>query len=62
MMPSGGVSAANIGDWLAAGAVAVSAGSELCPVDLARQGRFDAIAERAREIVAALDAARSGIA
>ena len=62
MMPSGGVSAANIGDWLSAGAVAVSAGSELCPVDWARQGRFDAIADRARSFVKALDDARSGIA
>lgn len=62
MMPSGGVSAGNIGDWLAAGAVAVSAGSDLCPVDLARQGRFDAIADRARAFVTALDDARSGIA
>ena len=62
MMPSGGVSVANIGEWLAAGAVAVSAGSELCPVDWARQGRFGAIADRARSFVKALDDARSGIA
>ncbi len=62
MMPSGGVSAANIGDWLAAGAVAVSASSELCPVDWAEQGRFDAIADRARAFVTAFDDARSGIA
>lgn len=59
MMPSGGVSAANLGEWLAAGAVAVSAGGELCPVDWARQGRFDAITERAREFVAALAEGRS---
>jgi 2-dehydro-3-deoxyphosphogluconate aldolase / (4S)-4-hydroxy-2-oxoglutarate aldolase len=62
MMPSGGVSPANVGDWLAAGAVALSAGSELCPVDWARQGRFDAIAERARTFVTALGEARSRIA
>ena len=60
MMPSGGVNAANIGAWLAAGAVAVSAGSELCPFDWARQGRFDAIADRARSFVTALDKARAG--
>jgi len=62
MMPSGGVNAANLGEWLEAGAVAVSAGGELCPVDWARQGRFDAIAERARAFIAALQAYRSGIA
>jgi 2-dehydro-3-deoxyphosphogluconate aldolase/(4S)-4-hydroxy-2-oxoglutarate aldolase len=59
MIPSGGVNAANLGEWLAAGAVAVSAGSELCPLDWADQGRFDAITTRAREFVAALDRHRS---
>ena len=59
MMPSGGVSAANLGAWLAAGAVAVSAGGELCPVEWATDGRFADITARAREFVAALDAYRS---
>jgi 2-dehydro-3-deoxyphosphogluconate aldolase/(4S)-4-hydroxy-2-oxoglutarate aldolase len=59
MMPSGGVNVENIGDWLAAGAVAVSAGSELCPVDWARQGRFESITQRALEFVVALDVARA---
>ena len=62
MMPSGGVTAANIGDWLAAGAIAVSAGGELCPVDWAKQGRFGDITGRAREFVAALEAGRSRVA
>ena len=59
MMPSGGVSAANLGEWLAAGAVAVSAGGELCPVEWAIEGRFAEITARARDFVAALDAYRS---
>jgi 2-dehydro-3-deoxyphosphogluconate aldolase/(4S)-4-hydroxy-2-oxoglutarate aldolase len=59
MMPSGGVNAASLGDWLEAGAVAVSAGGELCPVDWARQGRFDAISDRAREFAAAVDEFRN---
>ena len=59
MMPSGGVSAANLGEWLAAGAVAVSAGGELCPFEWAKEGRFAEITARAREFVAALDAYRS---
>ena len=61
MMPSGGVSAANIGDWMAAGAVAVSAGSELCPVEWANEGRFDEITTRAREFIAAFARHRSAV-
>jgi 2-dehydro-3-deoxyphosphogluconate aldolase/(4S)-4-hydroxy-2-oxoglutarate aldolase len=59
MMPTGGVSAANVRDWFAAGAFGVGAGSELCPPGLAREGRFDEIARNAREFVRAVDAARA---
>ena len=59
MMPTGGVSATNVGEWLAAGAFAVGAGSELCPPKLAKEGRFDEIAMRAREFIKALEEARS---
>jgi 2-dehydro-3-deoxyphosphogluconate aldolase/(4S)-4-hydroxy-2-oxoglutarate aldolase len=59
MMPSGGVTAQNAGDWFRAGAVAVSAGGELCPVEWARAGRFADIADRARTFVAAVEAARA---
>lgn len=59
MMPTGGVSAANVGEWLAAGAFAVGAGSELCPPKLAKEGRFDEISMKAREFIKALDEARS---
>src|SRR5512137_910778 len=45
MMPTGGVSAANAADWFAAGVVAVGAGSELCPPDLAKAGKFDEITQ-----------------
>ncbi len=58
MMPTGGVSAANVGEWFAAGAFAVGAGSELCPPKLAKEGRFDEIAVKAREFVSACDQAR----
>lgn len=58
MMPTGGVSAANAVDWFAAGVVAVGAGSELCPPQLAKEGRFDEITQRAAEFVAAVQAAR----
>lgn len=59
MMPTGGVSATNVGEWLTAGAFAVGAGSELCPPKLAKEGRFDEISMRAREFIRALDEARS---
>ena len=39
-MPTGGVSADNLGDWLAAGVIAVGAGSELCSAARHRGGRF----------------------
>jgi len=59
MMPTGGVSAANVGEWFAAGAFGVGAGSELCPPALAREGRFDEISQKAREFVQAVAAARA---
>lgn len=58
MMPTGGVSVENVGDWFAAGAVAVGAGSDLCPPAWAKAGRFDEIGARAREFVAAVERAR----
>lgn len=51
MMPTGGVSKENIADWFAAGAVAVGAGSAICPKDLALSGRFKEISKRASEFV-----------
>jgi 2-dehydro-3-deoxyphosphogluconate aldolase / (4S)-4-hydroxy-2-oxoglutarate aldolase len=59
MMPTGGVSAANVGDWFAAGVFGVGAGSELCPPNMAKEGRFDEITQKAREFVQAVNAARA---
>ena len=58
MMPTGGVSAANVADWFAAGVVAVGAGSELCPPQLAKAGKFDEISRRAAEFVQVVKTAR----
>jgi 2-dehydro-3-deoxyphosphogluconate aldolase/(4S)-4-hydroxy-2-oxoglutarate aldolase len=58
MMPTGGVSPDNIAEWLAAGAVAVGAGSNLCPSALAKEGRFEEITMIARTFVEALNQAR----
>ncbi|MFW6042710.1 MAG: bifunctional 4-hydroxy-2-oxoglutarate aldolase/2-dehydro-3-deoxy-phosphogluconate aldolase, partial [Chloroflexota bacterium] len=58
LMPTGGVSKENVGDWFAAGAVAVGAGSKLCPKELALAGRFQEITAIARDFVAAVEQAR----
>lgn len=58
-IPTGGVSAVNVPDWLQAGAFAVGVGSELCSHADIAAGRFDVIAERARAFVAALKRHRS---
>jgi len=58
LMPTGGVSAANVAEWFAAGVIAVGAGSELCPPALARAGRFDEITQRAAAFIQAVQAAR----
>jgi 2-dehydro-3-deoxyphosphogluconate aldolase/(4S)-4-hydroxy-2-oxoglutarate aldolase len=59
MMPTGGVSAGNAAEWFAAGVVAVGAGSELCPPQLAKEGKFDEISKRAAEFVQVVQSARA---
>lgn len=58
MMPTGGVSAANAGDYVAAGADLVGAGSALVPDDAVTEGAFDRITDNARDLVAAVESAR----
>jgi 2-dehydro-3-deoxyphosphogluconate aldolase/(4S)-4-hydroxy-2-oxoglutarate aldolase len=59
-MPTGGVSKENVVDWFAAGAVAVGAGSSLCPKHLALAGRFDEITVLAGEFAAIVASAQQG--
>lgn len=54
IMPTGGVSAANVGEWFAAGVFGVGAGSELCPPNLAKEGRFAEISQKAAGFVQAV--------
>jgi 2-dehydro-3-deoxyphosphogluconate aldolase/(4S)-4-hydroxy-2-oxoglutarate aldolase len=58
MMPTGGVNAANVAEWFSTGVVAVGAGSELCPPQLAKDGKFDEISKRASEFVQVVKSAR----
>src|SRR6058998_2076517 len=58
LMPTGGVTLDNAGDWIAAGAVAVGVGSALVDVKAIDAGQFDVIAANARRVVASVAAAR----
>ena len=57
--PTGGVNPDNLADWLAAGAVAVGAGGELCPAGALRSGDWATITATAKRFSAAAEAARS---
>jgi 2-dehydro-3-deoxyphosphogluconate aldolase/(4S)-4-hydroxy-2-oxoglutarate aldolase len=59
IMPTGGVSIENVADWFRAGVFAVGAGSELCPTQLVKEGRFDEIVTRAQRFTAAVQQARA---
>lgn len=59
LMPTGGVSLANAGEWIRAGAVAIGVGTALVDAEAVAARRFGEITERARRFVAAVAAARS---
>jgi len=59
LMPTGGVSIDNVGDWLRAGAVGVGVGSALVDTKAIAAKQFNVIADNARRIVANVAAARS---
>lgn len=54
LVPTGGVAAGNLGEWFAAGALAVGAGGELCSAADIAAGRFESLTVRARAFAAAL--------
>ncbi|MDD3109362.1 MAG: bifunctional 2-keto-4-hydroxyglutarate aldolase/2-keto-3-deoxy-6-phosphogluconate aldolase [Eubacteriales bacterium] len=57
MMPTGGVSAENAGEWIKAGAVAVGAGSDLTRG--AKTGDYEAIVEAGRKMIEEVRRARA---
>src|SRR5260370_21842177 len=59
LMPTGGVTLDNTGDWIRAGAVAVGLGSALLDARAIEDGRFEIIAANARRALAGVAAARS---
>ena len=58
VVPSGGVSLENAGEWIRAGAAAVSVGSALVSAELARDAAWAELTRRARALVDAVAAAR----
>jgi len=60
LMPTGGVTLENAGDWIRAGAVAIGIGSALVDARAVERGEFDVIAANARQVIANVHAARSG--
>ena len=59
LMPTGGVTIENAGDWIGAGAAVVGVGSALVDAEAIDGGRFTIITEKARRIVANVAAARA---
>ena len=59
LMPTGGVTRENAGDWIRAGAVAVGVGTALVDRDAVRERKFSEITARARHFVEAVRVARS---
>jgi 2-dehydro-3-deoxyphosphogluconate aldolase/(4S)-4-hydroxy-2-oxoglutarate aldolase len=59
MLPTGGVNAQTAGEFIAAGAAALGVGGELVDIAALTRGEDAVITERARELVAAVAAARA---
>jgi len=51
LMPTGGVSIENVGEWVKAGAVAVGIGSDLLDKKAIEENRFDVLTDRAKRLV-----------
>ncbi len=59
LMPTGGVTPQNVGQWMDAGAVVVGLGSALVDPKLVSAGDFDVITARARTVMEGIAAARA---
>ena len=58
LMPTGGVTRENAGDWIRAGAAAIGVGTALVDRAAVAQGRFDVITANARHFIDAVQSAR----
>ena len=59
LMPTGGVTLDNAGEWIRAGAVAVGLGSALLDAQAIEGGRWSVITDNARRVVASVAGART---
>jgi len=60
LMPTGGVTIGNVGEWIAAGAVAVGIGSDLLDNAAIDEGRYEVLTERAATMYANFLKAKKG--
>ena len=58
LIPTGGVNAANAGEFIAAGAFALGVGAELVNAEALREGNLEKITQAAAELVRAVNSAR----
>ena len=61
LVPTGGITADNAGDFIKAGAAAVCAGSWLVNKKAVAEGRYEVLTERARQLVEAVERAKAGM-
>lgn len=59
LVPTGGVTIENVGEWIAAGAAAVGIGSDLLDKAAIAKGQFEVLTERAARLAANVARARS---
>ena len=59
LMPTGGVTVENAGDWIRAGAVAVGVGSSLLDTRAIESGDFGVLRRKAEQMIANVNAARA---
>ena len=59
LMPTGGVSLTNAGDWLKAGACAVGVGSALLDKKAIESGNYEVLTENAKVLISSINKARS---
>ena len=61
LVPTGGINAENAAEFISAGATALGVGSSLVNNQLIEAGQFESLTERARELSAEVQRARSGV-
>jgi len=62
LVPTGGITAANAGDFISAGAAMVCAGGWLVDKKAVAEGRYEVLTERARQLVTAVENAKAAMA